>query len=244
MEFDVTVITLAAGNVSLFLAGWFLGRRRPGHSPQPGGGAASAFPSASAALPAVPPADEAIQKELEIARGELRQKDQAIEELRANTNRLGQRILEVEAELHAKEEELREVRAQNSPQELLESMDPFVDALQKESDQLRMELENAYRLINRQELELSRLRSSSVDFQPEETELQMKVQKLEEQIALLQGKCSQYEAMLLEAGTPPEASMADSQSFVPPLLRDPPPERRDSPAGIPGSIPPETTKTY
>ncbi len=245
MEIDATVATLAAGSLSLFISGWFFGRARSRSASAP----ETTRPAPETRLespPGVAP-HAALERELEIAREEIRKKDQHIEELRTNTNRLGQRILEVESELHAKEEELREFQAKNSPKELLDSMDPFVDALQKESDQLREELENAYRLINRQELELSRLRSSSVDFQPEEAELQLRLQKAEEELQILRAKCEQYESMLLEAGTPPGASMADSQSFVPPLLRDAPktdhPETVPSPAlRVPAD--PSPTKPY
>lgn len=251
MDFDVTVVTLAVGSVSLFVSGWFFGRqqraRRQITTEQEAESSVPSVPDATAIVKKnadpVSPRISELDMELEIAREEIRKKDQYIEELRTNTNRLGQRILEMEAELHAKEEELREAQKLNSPRELLDNIDPFMDALQKESDQLRAELENAYRLINRQELELSRLRSSSVDFQPEETEVQLKLQKLEEELAQMQSKCAQYEAMLLEAGTPPGASMADSQSFVPPLLRDTP-QKNDNPIGVPEKQLPETTKPY
>lgn len=253
MEFNVTVVTLAIGSMSLFVSGWFFGRqqmaRRQKTTEQEV--AESSVPSVCAATDIVveknadpvSPRIAELDMELDIAREEIRKKDQYIEELHTNTNRLGKRILEMEAELQAKEEELREVQKLNSPRELLDNIDPFMDALQKESDQLRAELENAYRLINRQELELSRLRSSSVDFQPEETEVQLKLQKLEEELAQMQRKCAQYEAMLLEAGTPPGASMADSQSFVPPLLRDSP-KHHDNSISVPEKQLPETTKPY
>jgi len=202
------------GGVMLFLAGVFLGRGRGparlrdlkkeldaarGQAPAPPtpGGSPGAG-DRGAAVVAQAGELEGLRRELEIARSELHNKDHQLDELKENVNRLGGRILDVENELHAKEEELRELYRRNPEKEIIDSMDPFVDALQKESDQLREELENAYRMINRQELDLARLKGSTLELNPEASQLHEKISNLEYELDSLRQKCNRYELMMLQ----------------------------------------------
>jgi chromosome segregation ATPase len=197
------------GGALLFLGGVFLGR---GRGPARLMELKRALDAARGAAPATPPAAEkavavggaeageldGLRRELEIVQSELHQKDHHIDELKENINRLGGRILDVENELHAKEEELREFTRRNPEKELIDSMDPFVDALQKESDQLREELENAYRMINRQELDLARLKGSTLELNPDSGALHEKISNLEFELDSLRQKCAKYELMMLQ----------------------------------------------
>lgn len=191
------------GGALLFLAGVFLGRGRGperlrdlkreldaarGRRAEPGT-APVAVDSGEA---------DGLRRELEIAQSELQKKDHHLDELKENINRLGGRILDVENELHAKEEELRELLRRNPEKEIIDSMDPFVDALQKESDQLREELENAYRMINRQELDLARIKGSTLELNPEAGALHEKISNLEFELDTLRQKCAKYELMMLQ----------------------------------------------
>jgi len=197
------------GGLLLFLAGLLLGRgrgparlaelKRQLESASPGGRPGT---GAVAAAKDNAPGNDAelarLRKELEISTAELQSRDHQIDELKENINRLGGRILDVENELHAKEEELRDHLRKNPEQDIIDSMDPFVDALQKESDQLREELESAYRMVNRQELELARLRSGTLELNPEAGALQQKIANLTDELEDLRSKCSRYELMMLQ----------------------------------------------
>ncbi len=145
---------------------------------------------------------EELRKELDMANQQLHVRDHQIEEYRENINRLGKRILDVETELHAKEEELVEMRKRSPEKDLIDSMDPFVDALQKESDQLRDELENAYRVVNRQELELARLRSGTLELRPDSTVLQEKIDNLNMELDSMRQKISRYEEAMFQNPPP------------------------------------------
>ncbi len=207
MTFTLPVLMgmAAGGGLLLFLAGILLGRgrgparlaelkRRLEQAPLSNG----PFPAAAPSLPQDTQEADRLRKDLEIAAAELQARDHQIDELKENINRLGGRILDVENELHAKEEELREHKKKNPEQDIIDSMDPFVDALQKESDMLREELENAYRMVNRQELELARLRSGTLEINPEAVALQQKIANLNEELEDLRHKCARYEDMMIQ----------------------------------------------
>ncbi len=191
------------GGALLFLAGVFLGR---GRGPERLRelkrelDAARVRGAEPGTAPVAVDSGEAdgLRRELEISQSELQKKDHHIDELKENINRLGGRILDVENELHAKEEELRELLRRNPEKEIIDSMDPFVDALQKESDQLREELENAYRMINRQELDLARLKGSTLELNPDSGVLHEKISNLEFELDSLRQKCAKYELMMLQ----------------------------------------------
>ena len=206
--FPMLIAMVAGGGLLLFLSGLLLGRgrgperlaelkRRLDRSPQH-------VPPATAETTSLTPGSfgdpelARLRKDLEIAASELQTKEHHIDELKENINRLGGRILDVENELHAKEEELREQRRKNPEQDIIDSMDPFVNALQNESDQLREELENAYRMVNRQELELARLRGGTLEINPEAGELQKKIANLTDELESLKSKCARYELMMLQ----------------------------------------------
>ena len=208
--FPVLIAISAGGGLLLFLSGLLLGRgrgparlaelkRRLEQSP---GGPQEEPTAVPSPLPDTQTHGEEeiarLGKELEIAVSELQNREHQIDEFKDNINRLGCRILDVENELHAKEDELREHRKKNPEQDIIDSMDPFVNALQNESDQLREELENAYRMINRQELDLARLRSGTLEINPKTGELQKKISNLTDEIDSLRNKCFRYESMMIQ----------------------------------------------
>ncbi|MBU1070238.1 hypothetical protein KJ975_11790 [Myxococcota bacterium] len=214
LTFPVLLAMAAGGGLLLFLAGVLLGRGRGparlaelkrqlerSSGGRPGTGSMAVVQDSAAPKGPASGDDEElarVRKELEIATSELQSRDHQIDELKENINRLGGRILDVENELHAKEEELRDHLRKNPEQDIIDSMDPFVDALQNESDQLREELESAYRMVNRQELELARIRSGTLEINPDAGELQQKIANLTEEIESLRIKCSRYEEMMIQ----------------------------------------------
>jgi DNA repair exonuclease SbcCD ATPase subunit len=218
LTFPILLAMAAGGGLLLFLAGVLLGRgrgptrlaelkrqleRSPGGRPGTGSMAVASADDPKTRQETGGKDDGGeelarVRKDLEIATSELQSRDHQIDELKENINRLGGRILDVENELHAKEEELRDHLRKNPEQDIIDSMDPFVDALQNESDQLREELESAYRMVNRQELELARIRSGTLELNPDAGELQKKIGNLTDELESLRIKCSRYEEMMIQ----------------------------------------------
>ena len=145
---------------------------------------------------------------------------------------------DVENELHDKEDQLRELARRNPEKEIIDSMDPFVDALQKESDTLREELENAYRMINRQELDLARLKGSTLELNPETGLLHEKISNLEFELDSLRQKCSKYELMMLQVSMD---SHPDDETLplpaIPPMAIPEVPVTTLPPSPRPGPLP-------
>ncbi|MBN2724312.1 MAG: hypothetical protein JXR95_09600 [Deltaproteobacteria bacterium] len=148
--------------------------------------------------------------EIDLLKRELEQKLKDIEGKQSQISELSTRVLELERKKTGQLAVVSDkVESDESSQEIREGFEGFVDALQRESDTLREELENAHMAMNRMEKELSRLLSGN-KCDDDREELLSRIDFLNERLQEYALKIAKYEYTLGEKVFPSSANKKEN----------------------------------